>query len=220
MLAAGSAALVCVAPAAATTSPTAVTVTIANTSIVFTPRDVPTGTLVFTVINRTTGVRDFGVGARRTGAIAAGRSTRLTLSLPARGERTFSSVATAGSHSKGRAARLTGALYLFEPCTHPAVTTVDVRMATAAAGGLTLSQTSVPCGTVTFDVTDVDASGASFVVSAEVPPLSAGTVQLEPGATATLTVRFAARAVIDCDAVANDTDGYSVVVGYVSLTLL
>jgi len=193
-------------------SPTRVTVTISNSRIVFAPSYAPTGTLALTVLNRTTGARDFGVGARRTAAIAAGRSARLTVTLPAKGERTFSSVAAGGVR------RLTGALYLFEPCAHPATTTVDVSMGNSA-GGLVLSQTRVPCGTVTFAVTDVDATGASLLVSSAVPPQSAVTNQLDPGGTATLTLRFAAKAVVDCDAVEDDTDGDSVVVGYASLTL-
>jgi hypothetical protein len=198
--------------ARAATSPTRVTVTIRNSRIVFAPAWVPTGPLVLTVFNRTRGARDFGVGARRTGAIAAGRSARLTVTLPGKGERTFSSVATASSR------RITGTLYLFEPCTHPAMTTVDVHIA-KSAGGLMLSPSSVPCGTVTFAVTDVDTPGASVLVSSVVPPLSGVTDQLAPGGTATLTLRFAAKAIVHLDAVEDDAEGDSVVVGYGSLTL-
>jgi hypothetical protein len=221
VLAAGSAAVVWLggavlldsAGARAATPPTKVTATIEDSRIAFAPSYVPTGKVVLTVLNRTKGARDFGVGTRRTDAIAAGRSARLTVTLPTKGERTFSSVA------KGeRARRLTGALYLIEPCAQPATTTVDVNIA-KSAGGLTLSQSSVPCGTVTFVVTDVDSPGTSLLVSVDTPPLSSVTDQLNPGGTATLTVPFAAKAVVHCDAVQNDSVGDSVVVGSASLTL-
>ena len=134
------------------------------------------------------------------------------MTLPGKGERTFSSVATASSR------RITGALHLFEPCTHPAMTTVDLSMA-KSPGGITLSPTRVPCGTVTFDVTDVDTPGTSLLVSVDVPPLSGVTSQLDPGGTATLRLRFAAKAVVHRDAVQDDAVGDSVVVGAGSLTL-
>jgi hypothetical protein len=218
VLAAVSVAAVCVAGAVlstgarAATSPTTVTVTIRYSGIVFAPSYAPAGKLVLAVLNRTTGARDFGVGAQRTGAIAGGRSARLTVTLPAQGERTFTSVAT------GRLHRITGALDLFEPCRHPAPATVDVSL-TKSGGGLTLSPTTVPCGTVTFAVTDVDEAGASLLCSIAAPPQSVVTNQLGPGGTATLTLRSAAKAVVECDAVEDDGNGDSLVVGYASLTL-
>jgi hypothetical protein len=204
--------------ARAAAPPTSVTVTITNSRIVFAPSYVPAGPLVFTVLNQTTAARDFRVGARRTGMIAAGHSARLTATLTGKGERTLSSVATdSTSQIKRRLRRLTGMLYLFKPCTDPATTTVDASM--ARSGGLMLSQTRVPCGTVTFDVTDVDEPGTSLLVSLVVPPISGVTDQLDPGGTATMTLHFAAKAVVHCDAVQDDSDGDSVVVGYGSLIL-
>ncbi|MGD1051175.1 MAG: hypothetical protein ABR947_08910 [Solirubrobacteraceae bacterium] len=213
-----AAAGLCASAGASVGASSGVRVTITSSRITFAPSYVPTGTVVFTVFNRTTGARDFGANDRRTGAIAAGGSTRLTLSLPASGKRTFSSVAAHSLPVKRRAPRLTAALYLFAPCVNPATTTVAVNIA-GSPGGLTLSQTTVPCGTVTFAVTDVDAPGASLLVSTGVPPVAADTSQLAPGGTATLTVRFAAEGVVDCDAVENNSEGDAVVVGYGSLTL-
>ncbi len=137
------------------------------------------------------------------------------------GERTFSSVATSSSRrAKGPTTGLTGELYLYEPCTHPAMTTVDVSMATESAGGLVLSQTQVPCGTVTFDVTDVNEPATSLLASIVVPQLAQVTDQLDPGETASLTLSSAAKTVIRCDAVQdNATVSASVIVGYGSLTL-
>jgi hypothetical protein len=230
VLAAASVAVVCLAEAGglsasagalAAAPPTRVTATITNSRIVFAPSYVPTGTIVFTVFNRTSGARAFGVGARRTGAIAAGRSAKLTVTFTKLGERTFSSVATANSRrSKGPTPGLTGALYLYEPCTHPAMTTVNVSMATESAGGLTLSQTRVPCGTVTFDVTDVDEPATSLLASIVVPQLAQVTDQLDPGETASFTLSSAAKTVIRCDEVQdNAAESASVIVGYGSLSL-
>jgi hypothetical protein len=201
------------ASARAAASPTRVT--ISNSRIEFAPGYAPSGSLVFTVVNRTSNARDFRIGALRTAAIAPGHSATLTAVLPGTGDRPVSSVATAGSQPSK--SRLTGTLYLYEPCTHPSTTTVDVSI--ASAGGLTLSQTSVPCGTVTFMVTDVDRPATSLLVSIVVPPRSGVTDQLNPGGTATMTVRFAAKTVVNCDAVQDDSAGDSLVVGHASLTL-
>jgi len=208
------------APAGAhAATPTRVTATITNSRIVFAPSYVPTGTVVITVVNRTKDRRDFGVGARRTGAIAAARSERLTVTFSGSGERQFSSVAAAGSrHITGGSPRLTAALHLFEPCRDASATTVDVQI-DQSAGGLTLSPTTVPCGTVTFDVTDVDTPNARLLFSADAPPRSGLTTQLNPGGTATLTVHFPATALAHFSAVQVGGDGIVVVVGDGSLTV-
>ena len=220
IVAVGLAAAAFWAPAGArAATPTSVTATITSSRIVFAPSYVPTGKVVITVVNRTKARRDFGVGARRTGAIGAGRTGRLTVTVSGSGARQFSSVAAAGSRQNtGGSHRLTATLHLFEPCSDAVATTVNVQI-DQSAGGLTLSPTTVPCGTVTFAVTDVDEAGASLLVSVEAPPQSAVTNQLGPGGTATLTLRSAAKAVVECDAVEDDGNGDSLVVGYASLTL-
>jgi hypothetical protein len=200
-------------------TPTRVTATITNSRIVFAPSYVPAGTLAITVVNRTKDRRDFGVGAQRTGAIAAARSQRLTVTLSGSGERQFYSVAAAGSrHIAGVSTRLTAALHLFEPCSAPSATTVAVQI-DQAAGGLTLSPTTVPCGTVTFDVTDVDTPNVRLIFSADAPPRSGLTTQLNPGAMATLTVNFPAAALAHFSAVQVGGDGILVVIGDSSLTV-
>ncbi len=194
-------------------TPTRVTATITNSRIGLAPRYVSTGTVVITVVNRTKDRREFGVGARRTGAIAAGRSERLTVTFSGSGQRQFSSVAVVGSrHITGGSHRLTAAIHVFEPCSDASATTVDVQI-DESAGGLTLSPTMVPCGTVTFDVTDVDASNARLIVSADAPPLSGLTTQLNPGGTTTLTIYFPATALAHCVAVQVGGDGVVVDVG-------
>lgn len=208
------------APAGArAATPTTVTATITNSRIVFAPSYVPTGTVVITVVNRTKDRRDFGVGARRTGVIAAGHSALLTVTVSGSGDREFSSVVAAGSRRMtGGSRRLTAGLHLFEPCGDASATTVDVQI-NESAGGLTLSPTTIPCGTVTFDVTDVDTPNARLVVSADVPPQSGLSPQLNPGGTATLTVDFPAATLAHCSAIQVGGDGVVVVVGDGSLTL-
>jgi hypothetical protein len=193
-------------------SPTTVTVTITNSRITFAPNSVPTGAVVFKVLNRTNVRRDFGIGAKRTGTIVARRSARLAVTLKGQGTRAFSSV------GKAQARRIVGLLYLFEPCTDPTSSTVNVQLG-KSVGGLALSPTSVPCGTVTFVVTDTDTPGDSFLVSISVPEVSGLTSPLQPGGTTSLTVRFPAKAVVHCDAVVDDNAGDSLVVGGGSLTL-
>ncbi len=194
-------------------TPTRVTATITNSRIGLAPSYVSTGTVVITVVNRTKDRRDFGVGGRRTGAIASGHSERLTVTFSGSGERRFSSVAVAGSRRiTGGSPRLTAAIHLFEPCSDPSATTVDVHI-DQAAGGLTLSPTAVPCGTVTFAVTDVDTPNARLFVSAAGPPRSALTTQLNAGETTTLTIYFPATALAQCVAVQVGGDGILVDIG-------
>jgi hypothetical protein len=208
------------APSAAhAAAPTMVTATITDSRIVFAPSWVPTGTVVITVVNRTKDRRDLGVGAQRTGAIAAEHSERLTVTFSASGKQRFFSVAAAGSrHVAGGSPRLAAALHLFEPCSDASATTVAVEI-DQSAGGLTLSPTTVPCGTVTFDVTDVDTTNARLLFSADSPPLSGLTTQLNPGATATLTVPFPASTLVHLSAVQVGGDGILVVAGDGLLTV-
>jgi hypothetical protein len=220
IVAVGLAAAAFWAPAGArAATPTSVTATITSSRIVFAPSYVPTGKVVITVVNRTKARRDFGVGARRTGAIGAGRTGRLTVTVSGSGARQFSSVAAAGSRQNtGGSHRLTATLHLFEPCSDAVATTVNVQI-DQSAGGLTLSPTTVPCGTVTFDVTDVDTPNARLLVSADAPPRSGLTAQLNPGGTATLTINFPATALAHFSAVQVGGDGVVTVVGEGSLTV-
>jgi hypothetical protein len=202
---------------AAAPATTKVTATITNSRVVLAPSYVPAGTVVITVVNRTKGRREFGEGARRTGVIAAGSSGQITVTVARSGEREFFSLAPAVSrHRAARAHRLTAALHLFEPCSDTAATTVDVQI-DKAAGGFTLSSTAVPCGAVTFDITDMDTTNAVLLIAAEAPPVSVVTKQLNPGATASLTVEFPATTVARCSVVQIGGDGVATTVGSVSL---
>jgi hypothetical protein len=95
---------------------------------------------------------------------------------------------------------------------------VDVQIE-ESAGRLTLSPTTVPCGTVTFDVTDVDTTSARLLVSTDTLPGWSITPLLNPGGTATLTVQFPTTAVATCTAVQVGGDGVITTVGEGSLTI-
>jgi hypothetical protein len=174
------------AQASAVVSPTTVAVTIRNSGIVLAPALVPTGPVVFRIRNRTASTADFGIAGRRTRAIPVGRSAILAVTLARRGAQTVSSKAT------GRSMRATGILDVFEPCTSPATTTVSVEMA-QDQGGIAVSQTAVPCGTVTFVVTDAGAVNDSLQVFSEAPSVTGSTPDLRPGQTARLTLHFTAK---------------------------
>jgi hypothetical protein len=192
----GAVALVCAgvsciysSVASAATSPTAVKVSIDRSAIVVSPANVPAGKVVLKVFNHTHATRDFRIGARRTPLIRAGRSATLTVSLPRRGPRNVSSVAAA------RAPRLFGVFDVFAPCTSATQITVRVQLA-QDQGGLTVSQSVIPCGTVTFVVTDTGPFGDSLQIFAEAPQIQGTTPELKPGQTATLTLRFPAKGLV------------------------
>jgi hypothetical protein len=181
--------LTLVAPAAGHVQANAVTVLVRLTDsrALVTPSKVPVGRVIFKIANRGTAARSFTIAGRRTTAIAAGRSATLTVDLKGRGPREYVS---SGRH----AARLAGVLTVFVPCSSPKVTTVNVRM-DHDRSGITLSQTKIPCGTVTFVVTNIGAAVDSFQVFTDYPNASGTTPDLEPGQTARLTIHFTEKSV-------------------------
>jgi hypothetical protein len=86
-------------------------------------------------------------------------------------------------------------LDVYEPCTNPVATTVSLQMA-QYNGGITVSQTTIPCGTVTFVVTDTGTLTDSLQIFTEVPSIAASTPELPPGRTATLTIHFPQKGIV------------------------
>ena len=121
--------------------------------------------------------------------IGAGRSATLAVTLPRRGLRNVSSVARA------HAPLLTGQLDVFDACTSPTATTVLVQLA-QDQGALTISRSTIPCGTVTFVVTDTGSLRDSLQAFGQEPEVQGSTPELEPGQTARLTVRFPAKGLV------------------------
>jgi hypothetical protein len=162
---------------------TAVLVKLTDSTLVVTPRRVPIGQIHFKIVNRGTTQRSFAIGRQRKPVIGAGRAVTLSAALARRGPRTLVST------SRGRGERLTGVLDVFEPCTHPVTTTVDLKM-DHDRSGLSLSRTTIPCGTVTFVVTNAGRLVDSLIVFAEFPAAKGSTPTLKPGETARLTIKF------------------------------
>ena len=170
-------------------APTTVSVTLRNSTIVVAPALVPTGPVVFKIVNRSSKPRDFRIGGKKTPQVAAGRSAALAVTLAGGGSRTFSSVGAR------RSARLTGLLDVFEPCTAPSRVDRE-RAAGQDRGGLSISQVTVPCGTVTFVVTDAGTLIDSLQVFSQAPSVAGSTPELQPGQTARLTLRFPAKGLV------------------------
>jgi hypothetical protein len=64
-----------------------------------------------------------------------------------------------------------------------------------ARSGITLSQTTIPCGTVTFVVTNIGVLVDSFQVFTDYPHARGTTPELQPGETARLTIRFTEKSI-------------------------
>lgn len=190
-LAAGLGALALAAPGAGLhtqSGATTVFVKLTDSSLTVAPRKVPVGIVVFRIVNNGTSARSFSIPGKRTPSIAAGRSGTLRVKLPARGPYGYASL---GRH---HAARLTGVLTAFVPCAQPATTTVAIQM-DHDRSGITLSQTRIPCGTVTFVVTNIGTMVDSFQVFTDYPHAQGSTPELLPGQTARLTIRFTEKSI-------------------------
>jgi hypothetical protein len=165
---------------------TTVLVRLSDSQSIVTPHKVPVGPVVFKIVNKGRTARSFAIAGRRTPMIPTGSSASLRFTL-SRGAHPFVS---SGRHTE----RLTGVLNVFVPCRSPRATTVDVRM-DHDRSGITLSQTTIPCGTVTFVVTNVGAMVDSLQVFADYPDARGTTPELRPGQSARLTIRFTEKGV-------------------------
>jgi hypothetical protein len=162
----------------------AVTVKLGDSGLTVTPSRVPVGPVVFRIVNRSRVPRNFSIAGKRTAAIAAGASARLRITFATSGTRAYVSV------GPRRRARLAGVLGVFAPCAHPTATTVGVQLG-QDNGGLTISQTAIPCGAVTFVVEDTGSLIDSLQVFADYAGARGTTPELKPGQTASLTIHFA-----------------------------
>ena len=177
LLALLAAALVAAPAAGATT----IAVTLTDTQIQLPQSPVRVGTVVFRVANHARAARDFRVAGRRTPRIAPGRSATLTVPVAKTGLVLLSSV------GPPRSATLRGVLTFINPCTTPATTTVTVQMSEAPP---VLSRTTIPCGTVTFTITNAGTITHTFHVDAAT---GGDGPSLQPGQTASFTVRLTAK---------------------------
>jgi hypothetical protein len=190
IVAAGVAALLVVAAGSAQADSRAgtVVVTITRGGLEVAPVNVLAGTLLFKIANHAKVARDFAIGGKRTAQIPPGTSATLTVALTA-GFQTYSSMRL--SHR----GRITGLLDALAPCADPAATTVTVHM-TQEPGGIALSQNRIPCGTVTFVVTNVGALTDALWVFGTLPREKGVTPEIASGQTASLTIQFVATGIV------------------------
>jgi uncharacterized cupredoxin-like copper-binding protein len=165
-------------PAAPAANPTRVAVTITDAQLQLPQVPVRVGTVVFRIANHAKVARDFRIAGRRTPRIAPGATATLTVSVAKTGLALLSSSGPPGS------APLRGVLTFIDPCTNQATTAVTVQMSEAPP---VLSRTSIPCGTVTFTVTNAGTVVHTFHVDAAV---GGDGPRLQPGQTASFTVRL------------------------------
>lgn len=181
-----SVSLVMAAPAACrvgAAGPSLVAVELTDAKLIVRPSKVPAGQVVFRVVNKGRAARTFAIGRVRTSMIPGGRSGTLRAELRTRGPEAYVSL------GRGHAARLTGVLTVFVPCPSPSISSVEVRM-DHDRSGIMLSRSTIPCGTVTFVVTNIGAMPDSLQVVTDYPQPGAATPELAPGQTARLTARF------------------------------
>jgi plastocyanin len=143
---------------------------------------VPAGTVVFRVTNRDTRTHRFSLIGNSTITIPAGKTARLELTFSRPGSYPYSSTAPGRSLFRS-------VLNVVTPCTTPTASTVMVQLA-QGNGGLSVSQTAIPCGQVTFVVSDTGTLPDNLHIFSEGPGPRASTPELAPGQTATATVEL------------------------------
>jgi uncharacterized cupredoxin-like copper-binding protein len=151
---------------------TTLAVTLTDEYVMVVQKPVRVGQVTFKVVNKSSLARDFRIGGKKTPRIAPGKAATLAVAFTKTGLVVYSSAAVRG-------APLTGVLTFVDPCTASRRSEVSVQMSEAPPK---LSATSIPCGTVTFMVTNTGTIAHSFRVA------NRQTAQLQPGQSATLTV--------------------------------
>jgi uncharacterized cupredoxin-like copper-binding protein len=167
----------------ARTGTTVVLVTLGDATIRLAPSSVTAGGVVFRVVNKGRTSRDFEVAGKRTTPVAPGKSASLQVELTKRPYRYV-------SRGAGHAGPLTGLVGVLAPCTHPTASTLNV---TITLGQISLSRTTVPCGSVTLLVTNGQTAGDNHQFSLAIATLVSGGVfapRLRPRKSARLTVNL------------------------------
>jgi hypothetical protein len=162
-----------------------ITVTITQTNVRVSASSAAVGTARFKIVNRSKASRVFMLSGQRTPRIPAGKSANLQVAITSGVPYVYYSV-TPGPPRNAR-----GSLSVIELCSNPTDSTVSVQLAERP---ITLSQSTVPCGSVTFTVTNVGTIVHSFELVQQNPPRTlAMAPRLQPGQTASLVVQFTQR---------------------------
>ena len=144
-------------------------------------KSVPTGNVTFRVVNRGKVKHSFTIVGSKTPVLAPGRSATLTIAFPDAGTYPFSSTVKGQASMHGTLTviapepKATGAATIplqqgageptvmppDAPCATPANTSVKVQIVDF---GFILSQTTIPCGTVTFNIQNTGQAAHTFDV--------------------------------------------------------
>lgn len=165
--------------------PTTITVTAGSPSeygFKLSKGNVPLGNIVFKVVNHGKLAHRFSIVGKTTSVIKPGKSASLTVAIPNAG--TYPYFALVNGHPVAK-----GSLHVFDtgsplpstapapiqgagepttkpadaPCTSPQATTLTVQLIDF---GFLLSKTTVPCGTVTFNITNTGQAAHTFDIEA------------------------------------------------------
>ncbi len=159
--------------------------------------NVPVGTVTFKLINKGKVPHNFKINGKTSKLIPAGKTGTLTVVFTKKGKFTYectvfghAKLGMKGSLGIATAPATTTTTTTTTPvatCANPVATTVTVS---EFEYGFTLSQTTVPCGTVTFNMTNAGSIVHDFIVYGAVPATSGLGPALNPGATATMNTIF------------------------------
>ncbi|MBV8078852.1 MAG: hypothetical protein JO186_00570 [Actinobacteria bacterium] len=134
-----------------------VTVTLSDRGAQLSTSTVPVGAVVFRVVNRGKRAQAFAIAGRSTRAIAPGKSASLSLDFatPTTYRGSFGTLTVYALASPATTTTAAPpATVVRQPCANPTATTVKVSIFDF---GFTLSQNTVPCGPVTFQITNTGA---------------------------------------------------------------
>jgi uncharacterized cupredoxin-like copper-binding protein len=186
------------ARASAGASQTTITVTMTEYKFKLSKsKNIPLGTVVFKLVNKGKIPHDFKIAGKTSKLIAPGKTGSLTVHFTKKGS--YAYICAVFGHAKlGMKGTLAVATAVVTPpptttattttpaavCASPVATTITVS---EFEFGFTLSQTTVPCGTVTFVMTNSGTVTHNFILSGTVPASAGVGPTLNPGQSASMT---------------------------------
>ncbi len=157
-------------------------------------KNIPVGTVVFKLVNKGKIPHNFKINGKTSKLIAPGKTGTLTVKFTKKG--TFAYLCTVTGHAKlgmkGSLGIATAAVVTpptttttttASTCANPQNTTITVS---EFEYGFTLSQTTAPCGTITFQMTNAGSIVHDFILYGAQPATSGLGPTLNPGASATM----------------------------------
>jgi uncharacterized cupredoxin-like copper-binding protein len=156
-------------------------------------KNIPVGTVTFKLVNKGKIPHNFKINGKTSKMINPGKTGTLTVTFKKKGS--FAYLCTVTGHAKLGMKGTLGIAVAPPTTTTPTTTTPAATCASPVATtvtvsefeyGFTLSQTTVPCGTVTFQMTNAGSIVHDFIVYGAVPATSGIGATLNPGATATM----------------------------------